>query len=423
MIQKKLTRREFFTQSRLLDKVASAQTTLPHWMPRLAFAQPYNNPTGDVLVVVFLRGGADSLNMIVPHGDERYYQARPRLSIPRPDDNSQPLKTLDLDGFFGIHPALSPLIPIFQGGQIKAVHGTGSPHDTRSHFEAMDFMERGTPNGFTVTSGWVGRHLATINNGNESPVRGVGWGTAIQKSLTSAPSTIAMKSIVDYHLNGDTQQAERIMQSLMTLYTVAEAPLMASAQATQAAIDVIQKVDYASYIPQNGAEYPETDFAFALRQTAALIRAQVGLEVACVDLGGWDTHNNQGTTEGQQARLMTDLANGLASFHQDLGIDMNRVSVVVMSEFGRRVAENANLGTDHGHGGAMLVMGGNFDFSAPVMANWVGLEPDALDQNEDLPITIDYRDILGELLMKRLRNVNLSDIFPDYTVQMQNLFK
>jgi len=423
MMNKKYTRRELFTQNRVFDNLASAQATLPHWMPRLAFAQPYNNPAGDVLVVVFLRGGADSLNMIIPHGDERYYEVRPRLAIPRPDDNSQPLKTLDLDGFFGIHPALSPLLPIFNAGQMKAVHGTGSPHDTRSHFEAMDFMERGTPNSFSVTSGWVGRHLATVNNGNTSPVRGVGWGTAIPTSLLTAPSTIAMKSIVDYHLNGDTQLAERLMRSLMSLYTVADAPLMASAQATQAAIEVIQQVDYATYIPQNNAEYPETDFALALRQTAALIRAQVGLEVACVDLGGWDTHANQGGAEGQQARLMTDLANGLAAFHQDLGMDMSRVSMVVMSEFGRRVSENANFGTDHGHGGAVLVMGDNFDFTAPVLADWVGLNPDVLADNEDLAITIDYRDILGELLMKRLGNSNTADIFPDYNLQLQNLFR
>ncbi len=415
-----VNRRAFLKASATLAGLAAAQHTLPAWMPRLAFAQPYNNPRGDVLVVIFLRGGADSMNMIVPYAEDAYYTARPTLAIPRPDANTG-AKALDLDGFFGLHPALAPLLPIFQGGGMTAVHAAGSPHATRSHFEAMSFMERGTPGSYDVTTGWVGRHLASLDTGSTSPVRGIGWGTAVQQALSGGPSIVAMQSIINYHLNGDTQSAANMLASLGSLYSLESESLSAAALSTQAAIEVVASVGYANYTPQNGATYPEYEFAMALRQTAALARADVGLEVACIDLGGWDTHAQQGSVEGDQALLMLQLAGGLAAFHQDMGADMNRVTVVVMSEFGRRLAENASLGTDHGHGGALLLMSDNLS-AAPVVANWVGLTPDVLDRGEDLPITTDYRDVLTEVLTRRLNNDQVNSVFPDYAPQSLNLF-
>ncbi|MBC7872115.1 MAG: DUF1501 domain-containing protein [Chitinophagaceae bacterium] len=421
MLTKTISRRNFIKSGAALTGLAAAVHALPAWMPRLAFAQPYNDPRGDVMVVVFLRGGADSLNMIVPHGDEGYYATRPQLAIPRPDASGSDAKSIDLDGFFGLHPALAPLLPVFQGGGLTAIHATGSPHESRSHFEAMGFMERGTPGSFDLTTGWVGRHLASLDTQNASPVRGIGWGTAVQSSLVGAPSVVAMKSIIDYHLDGDVQVAAQMMNSLMSMYALEEVSLAASAASTQAAIQVVSSVGYANYIPANGATYPESDFALALRQTAALVRADVGLETACIDLGGWDTHANQGGAEGQQAQLMTELAEGLAAFQQDMGTDMGRVTVVVMSEFGRRVSENANIGTDHGHGGAMLLMSGNLT-TTPVVARWPGLTPDALDRGEDLAITIDYRDVLTEVLSLRLNNPDVASVFPDYAAASVGLF-
>ncbi|MEO0564357.1 MAG: DUF1501 domain-containing protein [Chloroflexota bacterium] len=414
---KTLSRRQFLKASGLLTSMAA----LPRWMPRLAFAQPYDNPAGDVLLVIFLRGGADALNMVVPHGDDTYYAARPRLAIPRPDARDE-ARTLDLDGFFGLHPALAPLLPIFQAGQMTAVHAVGSTSDTRSHFEAMDFMERGTPDDTSMVSGWVARHLASLATDNDSPVRGVGWGTALQQSLATAPSTVALKSITDYHLNGDERQAQAMMQSLMSLYTLGDDALQRSAAATQSASDVVQSVGYARYVSQNGATYPETDFALALRQTAALIRADVGLEVACLDLGGWDTHLNQGGTTGRHASLLTQLANGMSAFHQDMGPDMRKVTAVVMSEFGRRVAENAGAGTDHGHGGAVFIMSGNLSTSA-VVADWRGLSPEVLDRGEDIPSTTDFRDVLSTIIHQRLGNPNVDAVFPNYTPELLSLFQ
>ncbi|MBI1259532.1 MAG: DUF1501 domain-containing protein [Chloroflexi bacterium] len=418
----KLSRREVMRGSAAALAAAGAQSMLPAWMPRLAFAPVQQGARGDVLISVFLRGAADTLNMIVPYAEDAYYAARPKLAIPRPDSSGSDGKVLDLDGFFGLHPALAPLMPVFKDGQMAAVHAAGSPDETRSHFEAMDFMERGTPGEFTLASGWIGRHLATLNTGNTSPIRAIGWGSSVQAALRGTIAPVAIKSIVDYHLNGNEQVAAQVLASLNRLYSLESDSLSASALATESAIQILAKVGYKDYQPQNGADYPTTDFATALRQSAALIRADVGLETACIDLGGWDTHVNQGGVEGQQARLMQDLAEGLAAFYSDMGDMMQRVSVVVMSEFGRRVAENGGGGTDHGHGSALLVMSGNLA-KGNVVANWPGLAKDVLDRGEDLAITTDYRDVLAELLSLRLNNSATADIFPNFTPTPVGLFK
>ncbi|PJF44956.1 MAG: hypothetical protein CUN55_01245 [Phototrophicales bacterium] len=421
MSQKNYTRREWLRRSAALGAISSAHLMLPRWMPRMAFSPRHQAPRGDVLICIFLRGGADSLNMIVPFGEEAYYAARPNLAIPRPDDNSAALKTIDLDGFFGLHPALANLHPIFANGQMKAIHATGSPDPTRSHFEAMSYMEFGTPGEKSVTSGWIARHLSTLDTGNTSPVRAVGWGTAAQKSLAGGIAPVVLKSIADYHLGGRVDVAMQLMQSINTLYQQDTEALAATANATVEAVDLIGKVDMNQYVPQNGAVYPEDDFSFGLKQTAAIIRADMGLEVACLDLGGWDTHAQQGSTEGEQAGLMNVLANGLAAFHQDMGPDMARVTVVVMSEFGRRLKENADIGTDHGHGGAMLVMSGQFATNSPVLTQWPGLDEEHLD-NGDLAITIDYRNVLAEILQYRLNNPLLQEVFPNFTPEPVGLF-
>ncbi len=418
----KFSRREVLRGSAAALSATAAQAALPSWMPRLAFASAQMGTRGDVLVSIFLRGAADMLNMIVPYAEDAYYAARPKLAIPRPDDHHADGKVLDLDGFFGLHPALAPLLPIFQGGDFAAVQAAGSPDETRSHFEAMDYMERGTPGETTLASGWIGRHLATLNTGNSSPIRAVGWGTSVQAALHGSISPVAVRSIVDYHLSGDERIAAQMLTSLNRLYSLQSNSLSASADATQAAIQILARVSYQSYQPKNGAVYPEDDFALALRQTAALIRADLGLEAACIDLGGWDTHVNQGGVQGQQAQLMAQLANGLAAFHTDMGEDMRRVSVVVMSEFGRRVHENGGGGTDHGHGSALLVMSGSLDQSG-VVTRWPGLDAGALDRGEDLAITTDYRDVLAELLRVRLNNAAVSDVFPNFSPAPIGLFR
>lgn len=394
----------------IMESVRATQAMWPRWLPRLAFAPNGNGPAGDVLVCVFLRGGADGLNVIVPYADPTFYTLRPTIGVPRPDDAKADAKTraLDLDGFFGLHPALAPLAPIFQAQQLVAVHAAGSPDPTRSHFDAMSYMERGTPGDGVTATGWLGRHLLSLDTGNTSPVRGVGWGDAIQDSLMGAINVVSLASIMDYHLQGFSN--DDAIAALQALYATDGTGLRDIAARTQATIDLVSQIDITKYQPAHGASYdPNDDFAQALKQTAALIKAQVGLEVAAIDLGGWDTHEQE--IAGLNAALGY-LARGLAAFYADVQDQIGSVTVVVMSEFGRRAQENASAGTDHGHGNMMLVLGGHVA-AKPVVATWPGLTDDKLDQG-DLSITTDFRDVLAEIVSLRLRNPHVDQVFPNY---------
>ena len=412
-----VSRRAFLSkgvQSAAALMFGNSLVALPSWMPRITLADPHVGPAGDTLVCVFLRGGADGLNMVIPHGDEEYYAHRPLLGIARPDDNhNKNGRTVDLDGFFGLHPALADLQTIYSHGAMAFVHATGSPDETRSHFAAMDLMERGATNNGDYT-GWLARHLATLDTGNSSALRAIGIGDMLPATLTGAVSATALQSIAEYHLAGQDERAGEMTTLLQSLYKEKEDLLTAAANQTFASIDVLGKIDVDGYVA-NGRSYQENEFGQAMRMIAQLIKADVGVEVACVDLGGWDTHVAQGTTDGIQANLMRELNDGLTAFYEDLQAKMGKITVVVMSEFGRRVQENGGLGTDHGHGNMMMVMGGGIN-GRQVFTKWSGLHDDALVGPGDLAITTDYRDVLGEILHKRLNNPLLADIFPNYAV-------
>lgn len=387
----------------------------PAWMPRLAFAGPQQAPRGDTLLVVFLRGAADVLNLVVPHGEAAYYALRPTLAIPRPDDaRARPdERAVDLDGFFGLHPALRPLLPAWQAGSLAVVHACGAPDESRSHFRAMELMERGVDDERGPASGWIGRHLATLDTGNPSPIRAIGLGQMPQRSLTGSVPVSALRSITDFHLSSSPQAARQMQAALDRLYTD-DAALSAAGAQTLALLTSLQQLDPAQYRPAGGAAYPETDFGFGLRQVAMLIKAEVGLEVAAIDLGGWDTHFAQGGSQGLMAGLLAELAQGLAAFHADLHEQHNQLSVVVMSEFGRRVKENGSLGTDHGHGSLMLLLGGNLR-GGQVHGQWPGLAEGQLVGPGDLAATTDYRSVLAELCASRLNNPAAGEIFPGFT--------
>ena len=338
----------------------------------------------------------------------------PLLGIPRPDDNNNKNgRVVDLDGFFGLHPALADLQTIYAQGDMTFIHATGAPDETRSHFEAMDLMERGATQNGDYT-GWLARHLATLDTGNSSALRAVGIGDMLPATLTGAVSSTALQSIADYHLAGQDERVGDMTTLLQSLYNERQDLLTAAANQTFASIDVLGKIDVAGYVA-NGRSYAENEFGQAMRMIAQLIKADVGVEVACVDLGGWDTHVAQGTTEGIQANLMQQLNDGLAALYEDLQAKMGKITVVVMSEFGRRVQENGGLGTDHGHGNMMMVMGGGINGNQ-VFTQWPGLHDDQLVGPGDLAITTDYRDVLGEILRKRLNNPLITDIFPNYSV-------
>ncbi len=388
------------------------------WLPRLSFAPINTAPRGDTLVVVFLRGAADVLNMVVPHGEDAYYQLRPSLGIARPDDSKtkKEERAVDLDGFFGLHPNMSPLFEAWQSEQLAIIHACGAPDESRSHFKAMELMERGVDDERGPASGWIGRHLATLNTGNSSPLRAVGMGTRPQRSLSGSVPVSALRSIADFHLGGDQRILQQMRASLETVY--ANDIL---GQETLSIMDTLQKLDVQNY-QSPITSYPDTEFGLALKQTAMLIKAEVGLEVSAIDLGGWDTHFAQGSSTGIMPNLMKDLAEGLAAFHADMADHQNQLTTVTMSEFGRRASENGSLGTDHGHGSMMMVLGGNVD-GGKVHGQWPGLGEGQLIGPGDLAVTTDYRDVLSEILTKRLNNPATNEIFPDYQPKMLSVLK
>jgi len=404
----------------MLETLPLIQHPQKTWMPRLSFAPKNTAPRGDTLVVVFLRGAADVLNMVVPHGEEAYYQLRPTLGIARPDDlrSKKEERTVDLDGFFGFHPNMSFLLEAWQSRQLAIIHACGAPDESRSHFKAMELMERGVDDERGPASGWIGRHLATLNTGNSSPLRAVGMGTRPQRSLSGSVPVSALRSIADFHLGGDPRALQQMRAALNYVYQDD-----ALGQDTLSIMDTLQKLDPTNYQPFDTASpvraaspitnYPDTEFGLALKQTAMLIKAEAGLEVSAIDLGGWDTHFTQGSMTGLMPNLMKDLAEGLAAFHADMADHMNKLTTVTMSEFGRRAYENGSLGTDHGHGSMMMVLGGNVD-GGKVHGQWPGLEEGQLIGPGDLAVTTDYRDVLSEVLTKRLNNPAMGDVFPEY---------
>lgn len=403
----KITRRDFL---KLTSSFAVAPA-LPAWMPRMAFAPEGVEPAGDVLVVVFQRGGMDGLNAVIPHGDPDYYHLRTTLAIPEPADGSD--KTgIDLDGFFGLHPSLRPLKDLWDEKALAIVHAVGSPDPTHSHFDAMDYMERGTPGEKSIATGWIGRHLQTAPWQNDSPFRAIGMGGIMQASLRGPVPVTTLQSIADFHLQGDTSRLMEIRQRLAALYSLGSS-LDPGAADTFNAVDLLSQVDVSNYVPANNAQYPDSEFGMAMKQVAQIMKAEIGLEVACVDIGGWDTHNAEGQLEGEMPALLNEFSTGLASLYSDLGEGAKRVTIVTMSEFGRRVKENASSGTDHGHGNCMFIIGGAVN-GGKVYGQWPGLAADKLYGPGDLAITSDYRDVLGEVVEKRLKNPLTAQIFPEY---------
>jgi uncharacterized protein (DUF1501 family) len=409
-----VNRREFLQMSGMVGVIGASQSLFPRWMPQLAFRSPERMAAGrgDVLVNIFLRGGMDGLSVVAPFAEgANYYDVRPTIAVPEPGRANG---AIDLDGRFGLHPTLAPLKEIYDQQHLAIVHATGSIDPSRSHFDAMTFMEAGVPGNKTLNTGWIGRHLQAAAWQNDSPFRAVGMGAMIPAALRGPITPLSIRSIADFHFRGREDELHRLQQAISSLYTIQAPTNQLERQAglvfkTIATLDQLQATDYQ---PANGAQYPDDEFGLGLKQVAQLIKADVGLEVACVDLGGWDTHENQGTLAGEFNTLLTTLSNGLAAFYHDLRDYMAGVTVVTMSEFGRRAHENGSQGTDHGHGNVMFLMGGGVN-GGQVHARWPGLAPEALDDG-DLAITTDYRDVLAEVVSRRLRNPALDQIFPGY---------
>ncbi len=369
-------------------------------------------PPGDTLIFIFLRGGVDGLSVVVPHGDDDYYRARPTLALARPGDRQgKPAeRVLDLDGYFGLHPALAPLWPLHEAGHLAVVHACGSGDTTHSHFEAMATVERGVSQGDGPASGWLARHLETAPWDNPSPLRAVALGSLLPQSLRGESRATALQTTADLRLRSPfAGGTDKFTRSLAELYGRG-----ALAEAGGEALSVLKTL---SALPPLGTHsaYPPNDLGVGLRQTARLMKSGVGLEAVCLDHNGYDTHVLQGGAQGVLAGLLASLASGLAAFAADLGpARWARTTVVVLSEFGRRVPENSGLGTDHGSGGVLLLLGGRVA-GGRVHGHWPGLAASSLAGPGDLKVTTDYRAVLAEVITRRLGNPHMSEIFPGLT--------
>lgn len=392
------------------------------WMGiRTALSQAIISPVardheGDILISVFLRGGMDGLSAVVPYAEDAYHRGRPNLRLRSPKDASAgaTYQCLDLDGFFGLHPAMATLLPMFREGRMAVVHAAGSGDQTRSHFEAMNAMERGMHRvGGGLQTGWVARHLATTPRKNSTPLRAVALSSLTPDSLRGASHATTLASLTDFRLANP-----EMLESLEGMYGGGRDAMSLAGSDTLAVLKKLRGVK----VEDMPRSYPNTDLGRGLRQVGTLIRSNVGLEVACLEMGGWDTHVAQGTITGWLPGYLKDLADSLAAFVADMGSELGRVTLVVQTEFGRRVAENTGLGTDHGRASCMFLFGGSVA-GGKVHGGWPGLEESQLDEVGDLRVTTDYRDVWGEALSKRVSGSKAEEVFPGWHPHATGFFK
>lgn len=366
------------------------------------------------LVVVFQRGAMDGLNAVVPFAENAYRAARPTIAVAEPRGGGRVGESaLDLDGFFGLNPALEPLLPLWQEGALAAVHAVGSPDPTRSHFDAQDFMESGTPGLKSTRDGWLNRTLRAVPEPRATPLRAVALTPTLPRSLAGAAPAVALARLSQFRLSPAAGGAS-VATDFKGMYAGAvESALHGTGQETFEALESLKALQPAAYRPAGGARYPRGRFGDALRQVAQLFKADLGVQLAFVESTGWDHHAAEGGAFGQLANRLRELGGGLAAFHRDMGRAMDDVVVVTLTEFGRTVRENGNRGTDHGHGSVAFVLGGPVR-GGRVHGRWPGLGADRLYEGRDLAVTTDFRDLLGEILARHLRVTDLPAVFPGH---------
>lgn len=387
-------------------------STMPAFLQRAVATTPGTGKKQ--LVVLFQRGAADGLNIVVPFAEPNYYRMRPTIAIPEPRRGGEGA-ALDLDGFFGLHPGFGPLVPMFQQNQLAIVHAAGSPDPTRSHFDAQDFMESGTPGVKATQDGWLDRAIGTVPEQNASPFRAVAMGPNLPRMLQGSTGAIAIPDLRQFKVQPQSAAMANVAEGgfeAMYAQSVDHA-LHGTGAETFEAIDMLRKIDTTKFPPENGAEYPKSPVGQHLQQIGVMIKANIGVEVMFLDCGGWDNHVNEGGAQGQLANLLKDLGQSLAAFHQDMGDRMADIVVVTMSEFGRTARENGNRGTDHGHANCMFVVGGDVK-GGRVYGKWPGLSDHQLNEGRDLALTTDFRTVVGEILNRHLGVKDLGPVFPGF---------
>lgn len=400
------TTRRFFLRNGALTLAGT--TALPGFLTRAALAAATPLKPGKRLVVIFQRGAVDGLNMVVPYREKNYYAMRPTIAIPQQ-------KVLDLDGFFGLHPAMASLQPLYRQGHLAVVHATGSPDGTRSHFDAQDYMESGTPGVKETRDGWLNRALQSEDmrrKQEHTAFRAVALGADVPRTLAGTVQALAISNVQDFAVGGRGPKPAPVSTAFETMYDQSSDSLLhTTGDSTFEAIRMLRATNPGQYQPAAGANYPDSGFAKNMKQVAQLLKADLGVEVAFTDLTGWDTHENQGSVDGQLANRLKDFSDSLAAFWRDLGPEAENVTVVTMSEFGRTAHQNGTGGTDHGHANAMFVLGGGVK-GGKVYGRWPGLENEQLNEGRDLVVTTDYRRVLGELVSKQLGAGSLETAFP-----------
>jgi uncharacterized protein (DUF1501 family) len=376
----------------------------PSFLVRTALTQTgaKAGPDQPIIIAVFQRGAADGISMVVPFGDKYYAAARPQIAIPEPARGGDE-RAIDLDGFFALHPALDSLKPIYDAGRLAVVHAVGSPHSTRSHFDAQDYMESGTPGNKAVSDGWLNRYLQAVpsKQASPSPFRAVSVNATLPRSLAGSAPAVAMQSAADFAIRGGAASAQ-IEEMFAGLY-----------KETFDAVKMLRSANSRQYTPAAGIQYPNSPFGRALQQIAQLVKSNVGLQVAFAETGGWDTHANQGSARGQLANRLRDFGDALSALYRDLGDHMRNVVILTMTEFGRAIRQNGSGGTDHGHASCLFVAGGPVK-GGKVYGDWPGLAPEQLYEKRDLALTTDFRNVFAEVLTAHMDAKDVSQIFPGF---------
>jgi uncharacterized protein (DUF1501 family) len=397
--------RRFFLHNGALAIAGTA--AIPSFLVRSVLAETAAAP-GRRLVVIFQRGAADGLNVVVPYREKNYYAMRPTIAIPQN-------QVLDLDGFFGLHPALASFKPLYEQGHLAIVHAAGSPSMSRSHFDAQDYMESGTPDVKSTQDGWLNRALQAQDaccREHHTAFRALALGPEVPLTLTGSIPAIAITNVNGFAVAGRGPVLSPAAEAFEAMYAdTGDHILHTAGDQTFDAVKMLRDADPAQYQPANGADYPNSEFGNSMRQIAQLLKANLGVEAAFTDVLGWDTHHAQGGVEGQLAGRLRDFSDSIAAFWRDMGDSAENVTLVTMSEFGRTARENGTGGTDHGHANAMFVLGGEVK-GGKVYGRWPGLADEQLNQGRDLALTTDYRQVLAEVVTQTLGAENLELIFP-----------
>jgi uncharacterized protein (DUF1501 family) len=407
-----MNRRYFIKSGSIALASFGVMATTPSFLKR-ALAESVNT-TGrrKTLIAIFQRGAVDGLNVVVPFGEHSYYDQRPSIAIPKPDGGAE--AALNLDGFFGLHPSLAAFKPLWDSKRLAIVHACGSPDNTRSHFDAQDYMESATPGVKSTADGWLNRYLQAKTDPQKSLFRAVSMTQNMPRAMQGKAEALAMSNLADFSIRAG-QSSAALQGGFEAMYDdkLVNDALRGTGTETFAAINYLKQVNPGQYKAENGANYPRTPFGNSLLQIAQLIKAGVGLEVAFTDIGGWDTHVNEGNQQGQLSNLLRQFSQSIAALYTDLGPRMDDVVILTMSEFGRTVKENGNRGTDHGHANAMFIVG-NGVRGGKVYGDWPGLKNDQLYEGRDLALTTDFRNVFGEIADRHLGATNLKTVFPGY---------